>query len=191
MKTLISFILLVFFLGAMGLRADDLILANGQAVSGSVSRVDPDGVVIQTERGAVKYRWLHLNAESSKAWQAKWELQRNQDAMHSDFLRKMESGEIKIFTPKEIQTSAFSLKDITVLMAATRPKAQEIAAGQYRVEWDYHVESTMTTDRAIKAMESEALFVRVISPEKYNSKIEVLGNILVRSDDGIAPGWKQ
>jgi hypothetical protein len=49
----------------------------------------------------------------------------------------------------------------------------------------------MTSELAEKAMASEILFVRVISPEKYNSKIEVLGNAIVRSDDGIAPGWKQ
>ena len=175
---------------ALALRADDIILANGQTISGTVSRIDVDGIVFQTARGGVKYQWRNLNAESAKALQAKGELSRKQDALQAEFVRKMESGETKIFSPKEIQTSAFSLKDEIVLMDASGQKQQEIEAGKYRIRWGYQVEAVLPAELADIALKSEMLFVRVTEPSKYTSKLEVLGNTLARSSTGIAPGWK-
>lgn len=190
MKTAISTFSILFLLTVTAL-AEDLKLANGQIVSGTVSRYDNDGIAFQTPSGGIKYQWRHLSREDAARLQAEGEVVQKQVAMLSDFKKKLEAGEIKIFTPKEIQTSAFSLKGQIILMSPEDGRPQEVAEGQYAITWAYNLKSVLPAELAQKALTSEALFVRVTEPDGYRSVIEVMGNTLKQSGDGIAPGWQE
>ena len=169
--------------------AEDFTLANGSVVSGEVKSFNRDGVAINTDREVVRFSWRDFNAETlAKLQRAK----KSEDAIEGQG-KAMLAMLKRPMRCEQIQSQAESLKGKLVAMAILSvPPVSNRGGGVFRVNFDDQLgwETSERSAVTLIASGANAVFVRVLEPHQYGSKIEVLGDSVKRDGDKYVPCWK-
>jgi len=189
MKPHPSFFALLAIASATLALAEDYTLSNGTVISGEVKSFDGDGVAIKTSDGLVRYSWKTFNPETLAKLRKSKKLDDAIEAqgkeMRSKLKRPMQSA--------QIQKQAESLNGKVVAMAILSvPPVSNRGGGVYRVNFDDQLGWETSEREAVRLIASGAnsVFVRVIEPNQFGSKIEVLGDSAKRDGDKYVPCWK-
>ena len=189
MKTLWPLIASLATASAAHALAEDFALSNGSVVSGEVKSFAKDGVAINTDRGVVRFYWRDFNAETLAKLQR---VKKSEDAIEA-LGKGMLAMLKKPMRSEQIQSQAEALKGKVVAMAILSvPPVSNRGGGVFRVNFDDQLGWETSERNAVTLIASgaNAVFVRVLEPYKFGSKIEVLGDSVKRDGDKYVPCWK-
>lgn len=189
MKAHPSLVALLAIVSAGQMLAEDFALSNGAVITGEAKSFFSDGVAIKTSHGVVRYPWKNFNPETlAKLLEAK----KVEDAIEA----QGKSMRAKLKHPmlsEQVQKKAESLKGQLIAMSILSvPPVSNRGGGIFRVNFDDQLGWETSERDAVKLIASGAssVFVRLIEPNQFSSKIEVLGDSAKREGNKYVPCWK-